>query len=37
MMDHNFFLIFQLIFNIFTIPAGVTETVVTWESKGVEK
>ena len=28
------FLIFQPILNTFTMPAGLTETIVAWESKG---
>ena len=29
------FLIFQPILNTFTMPIGLTETIVTWESKGL--
>ena len=32
MMDHENFLIFQPTLNTFTVPAGVTETIVAWES-----
>ena len=36
MMDHNFFSIFQPIFNTFTTVAGLPDTIVVeWETKGM--
>ena len=35
-MDHNFFSIFQPIFNTFTTVAGLPDTILLeWETKGV--